>query len=346
MIASKYRYIEIKLTEPMFKNTLSTRRRWFDYWLESFGKELSSGIWSLEKQGATLQIPYSRKTFSVAGLPIPAALGAVNSHTPRYDVLGELSDPATDIPKMMDELGVAMLQFPYLSPASELAGKLMAGDTGLRTHVEPCETAPHIDTTGDWDEYWTGLGKSRRELGRRERKFMGREGARFTLLTDWQDIEPVFREILDIEASGWKGKEGSAIVQDESTLKFYTSLAKDWAEAGYLRLFLLYDGETCVAFELDAEYKGILHCFKHAYLDSYAKQGPGQVLRVMILRWAFENESVKVFDMFGPDSDAKRKWATGDEQLITLKVFKSSPLGFLAWLRFSLAPRLKARLTS
>ena len=338
----------------MFKNTLSTTSRWFEIWLDSFGKEMNSGTWhdsgnasgdSPEGDSQAPHIPYSRKAFSVLGMPIPAALGAVDSHTPRFDIQGDLNTPAASLQKMMNELGVVMLQFPYLSPVSELASKVNTNTPGLLVHVEPCETAPYTATTGDWDEFWTGLGKSRRELGRRERKFMGKEDARFTLLTDWQEIEPIFREVLEIEASGWKGREGSAIVQDENTLKFYTSLAKHWAEAGYLRLFLLYEGDTPVAFELDAEFNGILHCFKHGYLDSYSKQGPGQVLRVLILRWAFENEAVKVFDMFGPDSDAKRKWATGSEELVTLKIFKRSPLGMLAWLRFSLAPRLKAKVS-
>jgi len=328
----------------IFKSTLSNTDYWFDIWLENFGKESEARIWQPDTGDQRPRIPYVRKTLSAAGIPVPAASGAVNAHTPRYDILGNAESLSTSLQEMMNDLGVAMLQFPYLSPVSQLASRIREDSSGLLVHFEHCETAPYVATTGDWDAYWAGRGKSRREWGRRERKLMNREDTQFTCLTEWQDIAPIWNTILEIEASGWKGRAGSAIIQHRNTLNFYTTLAKHWAEAGCLRLFLLYDEGIPIAFELDAEFNGILHCFKHGYLESHAKAGPGQVLRIQILRWAFANEQVKIFDMFGPDTEAKRKWATHSEDLLTLKVFRPSPLGILAWSRFSLAPRIKAKI--
>lgn len=331
-----------------FRDTLSTHPRWFEIWLKHFSTQNESGIWQARDKSSDIRFPYIRKTPSIGRCTIPMASAAVNSHTPRYDVLGDdlPADLGPCLQEMMHELGVTMLQFPYLSPMSRLLTCVDDRRNGVLIHLESCETAPYACTTGDWEAYWAARGKSRREWGRRERKFMNRPGARFVCLTQWDEIAPLWRNILQIEASGWKGRSGTAIIQHDNTLNFYTELAQWWAAEGLLRLFLLYDDTTPVAFELDAEYNGILHCFKHGYLESHAKQGPGQVLRIQILRWAFDRPDVFIFDMFGPDTEAKRKWATHDEELMTLKVFSHSPKGYLAWARYSLGPRLKQRISS
>ena len=331
-------------TRARFRNTLSTQQDWFDIWLRHFASS-AAGIWTTEGEQKPA-IPYTLKELPAFGFRLPVATGAVNSHTPRYDLLGKLDSPQDHLKKMMKDLGVAMLHFPYLSPHSALLTATRDGIPGLLTKLEACETAPYIETAGDWDTYWASRGKSRREWGRRERKLMNKDNVRFTCLRDWTEIAPIFHDILEIEATGWKGREGSAIIQNDETLGFYTELARHWAEDDMLRLFLLYEDDTPIAFELDAEYNGILHCFKHGYVESYAKSGPGQVLRMQVLRWAFANEAVCIFDMFGPDTEAKRKWATDAEELLTLRIFQPSPRGWLAWLRFSFAPRLKARFST
>lgn len=327
-----------------FKDTLSTTEFWFQCWLDNFLDGDDGGFW--RPQQGTVAIPYLRKTVSVAGLPIPVAAGAANSHTPRYDLLGE---PGHELPEilleMMEALHVDMLEFAYLSPSSRLLSGLMANPSKLRFHTTTCEIAPYVDTTGEWDAYWSSRGKRTRQGWKRlERRLMEKEGARFACLTDWREIEPVWKKILAIEASGWKGRAGSAILQNRDTLNFYTSLARHWSEKGWLRLFVLYHEDQPIAFELSALYKGILHWFKSGYLESFSRFGPGQVLRIQVLRWAFAREDVQIFDMFGPETEAKRKWATGRERLLTLKIFRTSMRGWLAWARFAQAPRLKALL--
>jgi hypothetical protein len=78
-------------------------------------------------------------------------------------------------------------------------------------------------------------------------------------------------------------------------------------------------------------------------LESYAKQGVGQVLRTRILRQAFDNPKIEIFDMFGPETPAKNKWATHSEELFVLRIFKKSPFGILAWFRYHIAPRIKRK---
>lgn len=323
----------------LFAETLSTTPTWFELWMRSF--EPAAGTWHHRGADSAVAVPYRVFRQSAFGLPIPTAGAAANSHTPRYDILGTPIDAVETLSSMMEELGVACLIFPYLSPCSRLLTALSDTGAPLWYSLEPCEVAPYVATSGDWDAYWGTRGNSRREWGRRERRLL-EDGARIQCLQEWTEVAPIFDSILAIEASGWKGREKSAIVQSEDTRAFYWALAEQWAKDGYLRLFVMYLHDEPIAFELDAEFSGILHCFKHGYQDTYAKRGPGQVLRMHVLRWAFSEPEVKIFDMFGPDTESKRKWATDAETLQTLRVYRKSPRGTLAWARFSLAPRMRS----
>lgn len=319
---------------------LSTTSTWFDIWLEAFG-DVQSGVW----RSSGLAIPYQIIERRIGPVTVRAATGAANSHTPRYDVLGDLRNPAA-LGQMMAELRLDMLEFSYLAANSKLMQAMQRNPNSLIHHVEPCESAPYVDCRGGWDDYWSSRGKSRTEWGRRERRLMSDMHARFECLTEWPAIEPLFAGILGIEASGWKGRQGSAINQEPATLAFYTRSTREWAAKGMLRLFILFLDNIPVAFELDVEMNGVLNCVKHGYLEDHAKLGPGQVLRTQVLRWAFAQPKVTVFDMFGPSTEAKLKWATGAEPLYTARIFRRTPRGLLAWLRWVAAPYLKAKILS
>ncbi|MGE5027574.1 MAG: GNAT family N-acetyltransferase [Betaproteobacteria bacterium] len=327
-----------------FQPGLSTTAGWFRLWLEAFGNG-SAGIWQDQSPGHP-GIPYQRVAQRIGPFYLDAASGAANDHTPRYDILGELTDPAPVLTRMMESLDVSLLSFHYLSAGSKLLRAVQEKPGRLLHHLDICESAPYVDCTGNWDEYWASRGKSRTEWGRRERRLMDDQGARLACLSRWDEIAPVFDDILAIEASGWKGQQGSAIAQSPQTRKFYSEAAKSWAGEDRLRLFVLYLQGRPIAFELNALSGGVLNCVKHGYLESCAKMGPGQVLRIQVLRWAFAQPEIALFDMFGPATEAKLKWATGVEDLYTLRIFRRSPGGLLAWARHVAAPRLKATLAS
>ena len=222
-------------SNPLFKNTLSNTRSWFQAWLNCFDPG-DAGIWQFDD----VEIPYYTGKASIFGVSVPAAFSATNSHTPRYDVIGEVKNSNGILAKLLDDLGVAFVELSGLSQNSYIMQNKVNLAKNVLYSVDTIEYAPYIDTTNTWDHYWQSIGSSRRELGRRERKFFEKENSRFVCLSNWEEISPIFDDVLKIEASGWKGKQGSAIIQNPDVYKFYRRLAENWSENGYLRLFLLY----------------------------------------------------------------------------------------------------------
>jgi len=160
-------------------------------------------------------------------------------------------------------------------------------------------------------------------------------------LEDWKDIDPLRQTLYDVEASGWKGRQGTAMAQSESVKAFYDRLMYEFSKRGFLRVFVLkVDGEV-IAFELTTLYRGVLSSLKVGFRESHADFSPGQILRYRFLPWAFAEPGVLFYDMLGPWSETKMWWATGVETLLTVRAFRRSLGGGLCRARFVTGPRLK-----
>lgn len=327
------------------QGTAFSMREWFDAWLKAFGGK-RAGIWKMnmtdfqEEHG----IPYRVEDLRIGIVTVKIATGASNDHTPRFDILGVISQSGRVFTSMMAELNVSMLRFDFLSEQTNLLKIFRKDPLGLNYHIEFCEDSPYVNCNLSWDTYWAGLGETRNLWSRKERKLLKEYDVLFECHMNWQDVMPRLDKIYEVEASGWKGREGTAIKQSANTLEFYNTCVRHWAETNMLRLFTLSLNGVIVAFQINVLYNGVLTQLKVGYDEGYAKQSPGQVLQLQLLRWAFEQSDVCVYDMLGGGGKAeetKRKWATDVEPLYSVYIYRNSLTGWLAWARFSLAPRLK-----
>ena len=325
------------------RSTLFAQPVWFRHWLPAFGGD-DAGIWHPAANPDGLAIPYLRETSMIGPFRVPVARAAANAHTPRYDSCGTRSPSGKDLREMMAKLEVSALIFPFVPWDSRLGRTLADARNHLGWYRDYCETAPYIDCTGDWDAYLATRGKQHRWNWLYYERRANKAGVTFENLTTWKAISEVFEQILQVEASGWKGRGGTAIMQDEVVRRFYEGLCRDLADQGELRVFLYRRGEQIVAFQICSLHDDTLSCLKIGYLEEFARESPGQVLQLWILKWAFAHPGVDKFDLLGPASEWKLRWATGVEELYTLFVFRRSLGGLIARGRWEIGPELKQRL--
>lgn len=320
--------------------TLFASSTWFGHWLAAFGGP-ESGYWPTLTDATAPRIAYTIQTRHIGPLTLRIATAAANSHTPRFDVVGQSIPTQGQLRQMMKHLDVSALIFPYLSGSSRLMQSVTFEEKQFRWQRDVCEEAPFICCTGNWDAYLNSRGQTRRTSWQKYERRMQRTGGVFEVLFSPEDISPCIPEILQIEMSGWKGRAGSSITQDSATRRFYEGLSEDLARMGKLRLFLIRRNGQIIAFQLATLHEGILSGLKTSYLDVFAKESPGQILQYWITRWAFAEENVNTYDLLGPSSEYKLRFATGVEKLETLYVFAPNVGGIFAWLRWSVAPRIK-----
>jgi CelD/BcsL family acetyltransferase involved in cellulose biosynthesis len=130
-----------------------------------------------------------------------------------------------------------------------------------------------------------------------------------------------------LEASGWKGKEGSAILCNGSR-PFYDQIAEDAAHFGYFSLYLLECDQRLIAGHFAFTHRGRCYSPIVAHDETFRRFGPGHLIVGEIVRDCMQR-GIRCYDFTGQDQPWKMKWTTQTRAMRDYFVFKG-PLGRLA----------------
>jgi CelD/BcsL family acetyltransferase involved in cellulose biosynthesis len=131
-----------------------------------------------------------------------------------------------------------------------------------------------------------------------------------------------------LEASGWKGQEGTAIKCHPSTRQFYDAIAQAAARDGYLSLdFLELNGKP-IAGHFGFNLRGRYFLAKAGYDEAFRRHGPGQLLVNEILSQTRER-GLREFDFVGPATWDEGRWASARRTNYRVFIFRKSLYGAL-----------------
>ena len=263
-------------------------------------------------------IAYQIERVRTKGVTFRVAKAAANSYSPYYESIGTGIPNLVDLRRMMKRLRVSILILPLLAENSRLlrAIKVLQGPVG--TSIDFCEAAPIIDCRLDWTAYLDTRRKAHRSEWFNKEKRLLKADCRFAVHSTWHEIAPIFEEILEVEASGWKGRNGTALRQIPAARKFFEGICQDLAAARRLRVFTIHRDDHIIAFQLCVLDGSCLYSLKTGYLEQFAKDSPGLVIQLWVTRWCFEQSDVKTYDFLGPAAPNKLAWSTGSIELFTL----------------------------
>lgn len=129
--------------------------------------------------------------------------------------------------------------------------------------------------------YWNAAvrAKKRKELRRQEKRLAEQGKLAFRHWSAGEALEPWIEAFLDLEARGWKGRAGSALVSQGETEAWFRAVLPDAAQAGRLDMRAL---------DLDGRPLAMLinflcppggFSFKTAFDEDYARFSPGVLLQ-------------------------------------------------------------------
>jgi len=140
-----------------------------------------------------------------------------------------------------------------------------------------------------------------------------------------------------LEASGWKGVEGTAIKCDPRTRQFYDTVAHAAARDGYLSLdFLELNGKP-IAGHFGFNLRGRYFLAKAGYDEAFRRYGPGHLLVNEILSQTPER-GLREFDFVGPATWDESRWASARRTNYRVFIFRKNWYGALLY-----AARIAAR---
>lgn len=296
------------------------RPEWIVTYLRAFEPKSEVVLLTASAKGRLVAVlPMIRKRCWFAGIPVWKLTGAANIHSVRFDLLrtsceaGEASIQLFwDLLKRMPDWH--LLELPLI-PENGACQKLIshAEKNGYRTIMARFHEGPILRMQEDEKGQFTWLhGTSRHfrhELRRFARLLAEETGDSPQLLRRTGPDPKILEQFYQLEASGWKGEEGSAISCTSETRAFYDQIAREASTRGYFCLHSLETNAGMIAGAFSVETEQCFYPMKIAYNESLRRGGPGQLLFNGIFAECAEKHIPEVF--FGGKSDRyKTSWTS------------------------------------
>ena len=248
---------------------------------------------------------------------------AANAYSEEWDVVAADPLARAQLWGALADLTSSRLQLtglPSRGASAEVVGEVLA-DRGYRVHVARGQSSPRLVLPQDWPTLLAGVSRNLRSQVSRYRKRLEREG-RLVFRTSagpghLQDLE----RFLALEASGWKGGNGTAILQDPGAQELYTRFAATCDARGGLRLQLLELDGALVAADYTVVSSDGAYLLKTAYDERCAHLSPGLVLRAEALRSAVQ-EGLRSYDFLGGPDPYKVRWAPDLQTRLTVRAYR------------------------
>jgi len=300
------------------------RHAWYDAWWSAFstGQMAICTVWRGEELVAVM--PLYRHALGLGAM--------ANVHSPVFEPLGR--DPAA-IAAVLDAALAARAGELRLSPlpvggsssdsvleACRRAGRLVT--------VEPQHVSPITDTTGEFASYREPRKRAWREIERRGRRLVREHAPDIRLVEAPADLERELSRGFALEASGWKGRKGTAIVSREETRAFYASVARAFHARGALALSSIAVDGRLVVFDLALLEDNRYWLLKTGFDEGFRSLAPGLVLRRQVVERCFEM-GLSAHEFLGEAMDWKLPFATGERAHERILAYRRRPDGLIGY---------------
>ena len=157
---------------------------------------------------------------------------------------------------------------------------------GLRPRVLSSYIRASLDATQDGDRLLhEALGTKKLKDLRRQRHRLAEHGViSFEIARKPDEIKPALETFLQLEASGWKGKRGTALIQDAGDAAFIRRAVPALAETAQCEIVTLRAGDTPAAAGIVLRHQDRAFFFKLGIDERFAKYSPGVQLALDLTR--------------------------------------------------------------
>ncbi|MBU1226082.1 MAG: GNAT family N-acetyltransferase [Actinobacteria bacterium] len=268
----------------------------------------------------------------VAALPIVRAPEGVVTptdwHTPRFEAIALDEEALADLAGTTVARRDRYLRLGFLDadgPTQRaFTGALLAGGYHLR--LRTVLRSPYLRLSTSWEDYlaeWPS--KRRSDLGRRRRRLDEQGAVAFEIHDGTERLDELLSEGFEVEASGWKGGQGTAIAT-EGTESLYRQAAAWAASQGTLRLgFLRVDGRA-IAFDYCFEIGATHYLVKTGFRPEFSAFAPGKLLRAFMIETAF-GRGLDTYDFVGDDDAWKMEWTDTVRTTVIMEAHAPGLLG-------------------
>jgi hypothetical protein len=169
---------------------------------------------------------------------------------------------------------------------------------GIKPHTLQAHARACLDATRDADELLRdALGVKKLKELRRQRNRLAEHGdVSFQVARAPRDVVQALETFLALEASGWKAKRGTALLQHSGDAAFIRRAAPALAERGQCEIVTLRAGPTPVAAAIVLRHQDRAFYFKLGVDENFAKFSPGVQLTLDLTRHLCADPAIALAD--------------------------------------------------
>jgi CelD/BcsL family acetyltransferase involved in cellulose biosynthesis len=219
------------------------------------------------------------------------------------------------------------------------AGLDVARALGWRAVVEETFLTPvrALSRSRAWDH---GLSSSFKYRLRNRLKRLAVKGeVAFAVASTAQDMSNALPKFYRLEASGWKGVQGTAVVQQPTVKRLYDEITI--RARGDVRIALLEVAGTPIAAQVYLVSGGTMFMLKTAYDEAYGLYVPGQLITARVVQYGIE-QGMNALDFLADNAPWKAIWATDFIRHHRMLLFAPTLAGRYAyWAGYGIRNQLK-----
>ncbi len=159
------------------------------------------------------------------------------------------------------------------------------------------------------------------------------------------ELAALLDEAFDVEASGWKGIEASALNYDPRRASFFRRYASAAARQGALRMAFMRIGGDAAAMQIGVETRGKLWLLKVGYRERLAQCSPGMLLMRESIA-AAARAGLQGFEFLGRAEAWTDVWTQRRRRHVSLRVYPwraSGAAALAADVAHSMCERMRRR---
>jgi hypothetical protein len=202
------------------------------------------------------------------------------------------------------------------------------GAEGYIIHRGSRALKSYLDVRGDYESYLSTLRQMRSNIRRYRRRLETRGNVTVEIRRGPLAGEEFLDEFLELEASGWKGRGGTAILQNANSRAYHKTLVRNFAAGGDLEWYTIRVDGRLVAARLGIRCGNALMLPKVAFDEDYADCRPGTLLTAEVIKDAFARPEIEEINHMS-SAEAHRFWHMPQDEYTTLHLVRNTAVPVL-----------------
>jgi CelD/BcsL family acetyltransferase involved in cellulose biosynthesis len=277
---------------------------WLSAWWDAFGAGEPLWLTLLAEDGALRAGALLQRSGG-------RVMAASNVHSGDWGIVAREEQAREELARAIAALGVDRVQLYGLMQREPGTGALREALRGAGYSVAetPGPFCPWLELPASYEELLGSVSASLRSQIKRRRRGLEKQLGEVSCRTvaGGESFDADLETFLRLEASGWKGTSGTAILSAPATERLYRGFAHAAAARGWMRLYVLEAGGEPIAADYGCAFAGCGVFVKTGFDEAHSRLSPGLVLRAEVLRLSIE-EGLHGYDFLGEADTYKTRW--------------------------------------